>query len=400
MKVQKRSGQVEKQGSITLALMAIVFAVAMGNGIAHFGTSTMPFQVGAVMDGRGVSASQAGIFGLCEVGALACVMIFLSPIIHRFRAVWIALTGSALSGCAHFAMYFLDPTFPVLCALAVVAGSGYGLLYAAVITGASASENPDRIYALGSSGTLLIIVLLMMILPFVATHFGPFGIFLGMSAIILVASPALTGFFLSKKAQHQPSGSVLGQRGAAALLILWSLFSFGTGAIWSFAERIGRHLDLAPETIGFILSASTFCGLAGTIGAAITSGRVPRLWAVAIGLVGAGVGCLLLGLAWDSISYACGVLTYWIFYMYLYAYLLGSSAALDPTGRIGTAGGGCERLAFAVGAPVGGLIVDHGSFGILGVMAAVLCFIAIPLCIPTLNRALKGTGGPRLAGIT
>ena len=88
-------------------------------------------------------------------------------------------------------------------------------------------------------------------------------------------------------------------------------------------------------------------------------------------------------------SYSAGVLLYWIFYMYLYAYLLGTSAALDPSGRMGTAGGGCERLAFAVGAPIGGLIVDHASYGMLGLLAAVLCILAIPLCLAKLAAALR-----------
>jgi len=371
------------------AFIALVLAVGIGNGLAHFGTSSMPFQVGAVMDGRHLSATQGGIFGFFEVGSLALIMLVLSPVIDQFRPMRIGLAGAGLSCAAHLLMFVFDPGFPVLCTLAAAAGAGYGLLYAAVITGASGSHNADRIYALGSSATLLVIVLLMMTLPFAGQAFGPFGIFLGMSIILLFSSPFLIGFKgIAPHVNLQQRGSVLRQGGAKPLLILWSLFSFGTGALWSFAERIGRHIDLQPEAIGFILSASTFCGLAGTFAAAMTAGRVNRLWAIAIGLVGSGVGCAILGVSASIVAYSLGVLLYWIFYMYLYAYLLGTAAALDSSGRIGTAGGGCERLAFALGAPVGGLVVDYSSYALLGIIAAALCIAALPLCLPSLKAAL------------
>jgi len=64
---------------------------------------------------------------------------------------------------------------------------------------------------------------------------------------------------------------------------------------------------------------------------------------------------------------------------------------LDPTGRLGTFGTGCERLAFAIGAPLGGLMVDFGSYVWVGVGAAIACSVIAPAFLPGLSRALATT---------
>jgi predicted MFS family arabinose efflux permease len=91
-------------------------------------------------------------------------------------------------------------------------------------------------------------------------------------------------------------------------------------------------------------------------------------------------------------SFAAAATLYWVCTMFVYVYLLGTAALLDPTGRLGTLGTGCERLAFAVGAPVGGLFVDFGSYAWVGVMAAVACALIAPLFLARLSGVLRAAG--------
>jgi hypothetical protein len=369
--------------------LALILAVAVASGIAHMGTSTMPFQVGALMDGRGFSASMAGVFGLFEIGALAISMILLSPIIHRFSSVTISLAGAGLAALAHIAMFLIPATVPPLLACAALAGIGYGLVFAAAITGASTAANPDRVYALGNVGAILFIVLMMMVIPLASAKLGAMGAFPAIAALILVAAPAMLRFRARPALLTPPPARVLSQPATIALLVMWACYSLGTGALWSFAERIGSRLDIHPELIATILSASTLCGVLGSVVAAVLGSRLPRVPAMLIGLAGTALSCILMGYASGTVSFALGVLTYWIFYMYQYALFLGTAAMFDAEGRLGTLGGGCERLAFAVGAPIGGLIVDHGSFGALGILGFVSCIAAVPICMPIVARALR-----------
>lgn len=349
----------------------------------------MPFQVGALMDGRGLSASMAGVYGLFQIGALAVSMILLSPIVHRFSSVSISLAGAALAAAAHIAMFLTPAAMAPLLACAVVAGLGYGLVFAAAITGASTARNPDRIYALGNIGAIMFVVLMMMIIPLASAQLGAMGAFPAIAVLILIAAPAMLRFRARPALLTPPPARILSQPATIALLVMWAFYSLGTGALWSFSERIGTGLAIAPEMIATILSASTLFGVLGSFVAAVVSGRFSRVPLMLIGLSGTAVSCVLMGYAEGPISFAVGVMAYWIFYMYQYALFLGTAAMFDAEGRLGTLGGGCERLAFAVGAPVGGLIVDHGSFGMLGFLGFASCIIAIPVCMPTVARALR-----------
>lgn len=369
---------------------ALIAAVVIGSGIAHIGTSTMPFQVGALMD-LGMTGREAGLFGFFQVGALALSMILLAPFIHKARSVTVAMAGALLAIVAHVLMYAFPGGFHWLLLFAALAGTGYGLVFAATITGASTAQNPDRVYAIGNGGAVAYVVALMFIMPMATIHFGPMGAFLLVAVVILLTMPMMLAFRARASLPSMDAGSLIRQPGVMALMVMWAGYSLGTGALWSFAERIAKGLSISPETTGTILSLSALCGIAGTGVAAYFGGRSPRILSMVIGLVGTGISCLMLGFATGAVMFALGVLTYWVFYMYQYSVFLGVAATLDPTGRTGTLGGGCERFAFAVGAPIGGLVADFGSYAMLGVIGFASCVLTIPFFMPAIARRLSGS---------
>ena len=97
----------------------------------------------------------------------------------------------------------------------------------------------------------------------------------------------------------------------------------------------------------------------------------------------------MLALSVGLWTYAVAAVLYWIFSIYFYVMMLGTAAAIDTTGRLATLGTGCERLAFAFGAPIGGLFVDMGSFLWIGLFALAACSVLAPLCLPALGRAVQ-----------
>ena len=372
-------------------LISLILAVAVGSAVAHLCTSAMPLQIGSLVDGYGLSATTAGLFGFFQVGTLAVSMILFSRFAHRFRPIRVCLVGIALAAVANAAIYAAPAELALLCVLAAVSGGGYGLILAAAVAAAASSSQPDRVYAAGNSGALLTVVGLLSLLPLANSYFGTRGVFLGIPLLVVICIPLLGGFRASegRSAQNETPGVPFS--GGLSLLVMWSLFSFGTGAMWTFAERIGHALALPGQTIGLVLSASVFVGLLGTGLAAVLCNRLNRPTALAIGLIGGGGSCLLLANANGLTVYTAAAMLYWVFTMYLYVLLLGTAAALDPTGRLGTLGTGCERLAFAVGAPIGGALVDLGSILWIGMVAALAC--------GSPNMASTGTGRSSRTGI-
>jgi MFS family permease len=377
-----------------------IVAVCVGCGLAHVGTSTMPFQIGALVDGTHRSASEAGLFGFVQVGALAAGMIFISPWVDRVAPRRIAVGSCLLAALANTGLYLLH-ALPLQLVFAALAGLGYGFVFAATVSGAAATREPDRVYAIGNGGALLIVVCVMALLPMAGARLGALGIFAALGSLAVVSSPFFVGFTSGRRGEETRL-AVWRVPGVPGLLFAWAAFSTGTGALYAFSERIGKSINLPPAQIALVLSAGVFVGLIGTAVAAVLGRRVNRPWALVVGLCGSGLSCLLLGFAANLVVFAAGVFVYWVFYMFLYSYLLGTAAVLDPAGRAGTLGGGLERLGYGVGAGVGGILAEHATYSSTGVLGFCGCALGLALGCPSLFRALKlrNTGSVQTSPVT
>jgi predicted MFS family arabinose efflux permease len=338
------------------------------------------------MDGTGRSASQAGLFGFCQIGELALGMILISSRLDRVHPAVMAVGSALLATVANVGL-FLVQSFPWQLFLGALAGVAFGFVFAATIAGAAACDEADRLYGMGNGGGLLLIMLIMIGLPVVADRFGPRAIFMGIAGLSLVCSVLLFGL---KRKQRITASGIASWRtaGVPGLLFSWAALSMGTGALYSFSERIGKQIHLATEVIGVVLSAGLFVGLLGTAMAAFVGGQVSRSRALVVGMVGTGASCLLLGYSEDLIVFAAGVFLYMLFYMFLYCYLLGTAAQLDSTGGIGALGGGMERLSYSVGVWIGGLLAEYLSYSTIGLLGFSGCMLGLVFGFPSLFRAL------------
>jgi predicted MFS family arabinose efflux permease len=105
-------------------------------------------------------------------------------------------------------------------------------------------------------------------------------------------------------------------------------------------------------------------------------------------MVGTGVACLTVGYSQNLSTFAAGEFLYMLSYMYLYCYLLGTAATLDPTGRVGALGAGLERLSYSVGVWVGGLLAESFGYSMTGVLGFAGCMSGLVFGFPSLFRAL------------
>ena len=226
----------------------LVVAVCVGSGLAHIATSAMPLQVGALMDGAGRSAGEAGLFGSVEIGALALSMIAIAPHLVRASPRAVAAAGCAAALVGNLLIYFGAGSFGLQILAAAVAGAGFGLVFAATVAGAASSPNPDRLYGIGNSGALLMIAGVMSSIPVLASRLGGLGIFAALACLALGCMPLMLGLKREGEPETIRSSSIHGP-GAPGLLLIWSTFSCGTAAMYAFADRMCRNVGVQPAQV-------------------------------------------------------------------------------------------------------------------------------------------------------
>jgi predicted MFS family arabinose efflux permease len=396
-----------KQTPMSLAQFAarqwpLLLAMCFGSTLAHIATTGMPLQVGALMDGTARTASQAGLFAFVQVSSLALGMILLSVLVARIRPAQVAVAGALLASLAYLCLYFARE-FWLQLACGAFAGLGFGWVYSANIAAGASVEDADRAYGIGFGGSLLLVVSIMTVLPFMSARFGLLGIFACLAGFSLISTPVFRGFKTNAVATqdlpHPSRQAIWRTAGAPGLLFSWAAFSTGTAMAYVFAERIGKNIHLLPTEVGLVLSSGVLVGLVGTTSAALFSQRINRRAALTVGLAGSALACLLIGHATSLVLFAAGIWLFWVFTMFLYCFLLGSAAILDPSGRLGTFGSGTERLGYAVGSWVAGLLAQHVSYSSTGTYGCAVCLIGLVLGYPTLFRALARARSPAIGAV-
>ena len=302
-----------------------------------------------------------------------------------------AIAGALLASGANIALVYTHAFYAQI-ACAAVAGLGYGSVFAATVAAAAHKAQPDRIYAFGNGIGLLLILGVLTAMPTIRGRVGPMGIFLAIGLFALMCAPAFLTFTsrIRKADRDLPAWRVPGARG---LLLVWAAFSAGSTAVYAFSERIGRHSDLRPSDIAVVLTVGLLIGVLGSACAALLSGRANRRVALIVGMSMTGLSCAVLGFSTNLAWFVVGVFMYWIFSMFLYSYLLGTAAVLDPSGRVGTLGGGTERLGYALGAAAGGVLSDHVSYSATGMLGLIICLVGMLIGFPPLFRALSQREG-------
>ncbi|NVN09888.1 MFS transporter [Nguyenibacter vanlangensis] len=351
----------------------------------------MPFQISALIERFHLSASNAGWFGFFEIVSLSVAMILAMPLLGHLSHNARAMIGAFLIVIGHVLVYLGPGWLPWIWACAIMGGAGYGLIFAAFISSVSSDGNPDRIYSLACGGGLVVVVAAIMAVPWTTSAFGALGPFLTIAALTILLAP-----FMRALGRDNPVGAAAAAQsrtalaaGTLPLLAMWISYSIGSSMVWSFADQTGLAIHVPQNVIVMLSSAGIVMGFLANMFGAVIAGRVSRVLSLVVGILGTALSCLLTALSWSEVTYCAGVLMYWIFVMIAYAYLLGAAAILDRSGRVGTLGGGCDRIAYAVGAPIGGMVLDHGSHLMLGVIGFLFGATLLPVCIPAIARALR-----------
>lgn len=354
----------------------LLFGIGFGMFLGVLSANSIPVMIGALIDGLSVTEAEVGLLGTVELLAVALGALAAAPMAGKVSNRRLAVFGCLLAITAQFLSAAAGSLY-LLAGLRVIAGAGLGLAYAAAAMAAAATANPDRVLGYGVTAGLLAIVVLLPGFAMVVAAAGYKGGYVALGVLVIFLLPVM-GWLDRGTARpaRRDTAPALPVRSLAGLLLCIALFNIGSGAIWSFSERIGRQAGLTLEEAGFIIATGAFSGVAGSLFAGWLGGRWGRKRPVILALVVAGLGYMVLGGAADRVSYITGVNLYWVTYMFLLPLMIGAGAAMDAGGRAATLAAGTISLTFALGPACGGYIAAWFSYTAIGWFSCALCLLA------------------------
>ena len=318
-----------------------------------------PLIFGGVMDAAALDAGQAGILLASYFAAYSIFAASGLSWLHRFPTRRVTAVALLMLVAGLIPMAALG-SYKVLMATMALSGAGAGACYAVSVALIAATDEPDRNFGYALAAQLALGGILLFTAPaFFTPKWGFGGTISSIILAVLLIGLILPWLPRGAAAQATLSDQDISQHPAAPAisgtigLFIWFA---GLSALWVFIERIGVESALDPVAIGTVLSLSVIPGIAGAMSAVVLGDRfgrkAPHIFSALLillaviplssqpGLAGYGMAVGLIIFAWN----------FWL------AYLLGTLASVDLTGRYSSLYTAALGLGAAVGPAVGGMI--------------------------------------------
>jgi len=352
--------------------------------LALMGTYTIPFVIGAVVEGMGWDPSRASALGTTEILGIAAGGIASSLLFNLEKGFGKAAGSALLIGAVAQFLSAHAQDYPTLLILRSLAGLSQGVLIAVVNTLVARTTQPERVYGLVFTTSSSCFALLLFALQY-GEHTG---LFYSLSVIFTL------GLALVGKLHTPPQGAAEGEHSNPSK-VFWPLLLYFfcilsivyviLGGTWAFTERVAVRIDIDRKTIGVLLGFSTLAGVAGAASAA----RVGSSWGysrpLVLAYIASGVTVLSITLATSVTLYAAGIILYGYLYMFAISFALGITAHLDRTGRIAARTNSFILIPYSFGPLLFG-IVGLDNLAVLGGWCFIACVGAAMLSSDFIRR--------------
>ncbi|MCH4089793.1 hypothetical protein [Acetobacter sp.] len=162
--------------------------------------------------------------------------------------------------------------------------------------------------------------------------------------------------------------------------------SLAVSMAWSFSVHVAENIHIPAPLLSRIDNIGITSSVAALLTLSVLLKKINNIKMLAISVIGTGIGSYFICVAENTGGYSAAIVIHWVFSTSLYCFVPATSTTLDPTGRLGTMCGGAERVGYAIGAPLGGYIIDHASMSKLGIAVLICCVITLPIAIPAILR--------------
>ncbi len=175
-----------KQSETPIAFL--ILAIGVGLFAGSMGVYFVPVQIGALIDGLGFSASQTGLLGAVEVGAMSITAIAISSKLDKWSRSKTAMYGAIFAAVCEISTGFTD-TLILLFPLRTLVGIGCGLIFGAICAAAASSNNPDRNFGWGQAVMNFLFMLMFILLPYTLNLDLHRGLFVTLGIVLLLTVP-------------------------------------------------------------------------------------------------------------------------------------------------------------------------------------------------------------------
>jgi len=279
-----------------------------------------------------------------------------------------------------------------------VSGAAFGLVYSLASAIGAGAEAPQRTYGAAGTIALLLGVLINPMLGYGMQTYGAAGVFGGI--VILAVVLAVPLFLISFKSfQTSPTavGAVVAEQvkpkdrldllSVAGVVLTMALMSAAVSGLYVFLERIARSVGLEGTALGAGMSVVSLIGASGGVIAIYVSRRVGNVLPLVIGLPLVGVIILSITAAKAQPQFWGAFSALTLMFWFLYPFIFGLAARVDPKGRVASATGsgkillasGGTALAGFLGANYGIQSYGYAAIGICLLSAAIAAWVIVRL---------------------
>jgi MFS family permease len=377
----------------THALASVTAALVAGGFMAGLS----PLYIGALIDSFGFAESEAGLVMSVELISLAATLALVSKRLVTADPFRLATIGCVLTIAAHIASVSASNLTALLCVRAG-AGVAESLLTLSASMLISRTPAPDRFVAVAMVGAGLVYTLLMAGCSVAIAHYGITAMFLVAAGTCVVLLPV----FVFARADTTPAPLIDSTRPVSPLmfspptivlgfLAAATCLTFVGQAAWSFAERSGARVGLAPIDIGNWLAVNSFLSVVGSVVAATFATRVARMAAVTLGMTVTGLTNALFVGAGSPLVYVVPLLANGFAYGFSTPFIFGTAAKLDSRGTVVAYGNGVVMLTQALTPYIAGVVISESSYPVLAVVLGAISVVAIVLIVPSCRRVIAQT---------
>jgi len=341
----------------------------------------LPLLVGAMVDGLGFTAKQAGIIAAADMFGASVSAVGVSVIIPRgnwrfvlIAAISILTIANGISG--------LTQHFAPLCFSRIIAGLGEGALLSVANAGIAETRNPDRVFGLSNAGQVAFASPALYLIPSLLTAYGLRGVFWGFAALSAAAMSLvrhmpnrarLSGTSMTHTAKHRLSGpSAIGLAGVFAYFIT-------QGGVWAYLDRMGMANQIEVANVGKALAISSIAGLLGASLSSWLNIRYGRLRPLLVATLCTMVSLLILNGNTTFILFAAMASLFNFAWNFSVPYQFGALAQIDPSRRTVALGGAVVFAGLTTGPVVAAAIISDSNLHNVNWMGMGFCVLSFVL---------------------
>lgn len=368
------------------------WVVGLGITLGNTAQSAIPWIVGGLVGSAHLDIQQASLMVTTEVLTMGCVMLGASAFVHRLPKKPVLILATILAIAAQIGSMQVAGLGP-LALIRALSGVGFGLIYSLASAIGAGAAQPQRTYGAAGTIALLLGVLINPMLGYGMQTHGAAGVFGGIVVLAVVLAVPL--FLISFKpfqgapataaAAPEPGGR-LDLLAAAGVVLTMALMSAAVSGLYIFIERIASSIGLHGTALGAGMSVVSLIGASGGVIAIFVSRRAGNVLPLLIGLplIGVVMFCLAAATTQPRFWAAFSALT--VMFWFLYPFIFGLAARVDPQGRVASATGSGKILLASMGTALAGYLGANYGIQSYGYAAIGICLLSAAMAAWAIAR--------------